>query len=311
LFKNLEVDLEDITMSRKLISAMFVVVLSLLVTVAALAAAPANGLVVEGQSVPGFALGDSRAQVEAVYGQPKSCQDMGYYDGRVGLDGICKFDVESGGQVTTYYFDSDGGPALGLPSDVVTIVRWSQAVSGWVTSAGVNTTLALADPDAVIAAYPNAVVTYNSLFGNIESIEDRALGILVDYNFHYLSGTITVNMVTRFPGEPVPAPEKETHVSNIDLRVTKVKGDRQVRAYVIVEDERGWSASGATVFATWIFPNGSTRAANDLTSRSGTAFFEILDAPRGTLTLRVDDVVLDGYQFNRDNSVLSASTKGK
>jgi hypothetical protein len=264
--------------------------------------------VVEGQRVPGFALGDSRAQVETAYGQPASCQNMGYYGGRVGLDGICRFDVGGGGRVTVYYFDTDGGPAQGSPDDVASIVRWSQAVSGWVTTAGINTTLALVDPEAVISAYPNAVVTYNTLFGNIESIEDRALGILVDYSFNYLSGTLSVNMVTRFPSDPLPVPEKETRVAGIDLTVKKVKGDRQVRTLVRVEDERESSVSDATVFATWVFADGSAQAVSDQTSSSGYAYFEILDAPRGTLTLRVEDVVLGGYRFDRANSVLSAST---
>ncbi|MEJ2303981.1 MAG: hypothetical protein P8Y14_20835 [Anaerolineales bacterium] len=298
-------------MFRKIIFVMSVVVLSLMMTLSALAAAPAQGIVVEGQSVPGVALGDSRAQVEASYGQPVSCQNMSYYDGRQGLDGICRFDVEGGGRITVYFFDADGGPAQGSADDVVSIIRWPQPVSGWVTTAGVNTTLALADPDAVIAAYPNAVVTYNSVFGNIESIEDKALGILVDYSFEYLSGTLSVNMVIRFPSEPAPVPQKETRVTDIDLAVKKVKGDRQVRALVRVEDERGRSASGATVFATWVFPDGSTQALDDLTSGTGYAYFEILDAPRGTLALRVDNVVLDGYQFDRSGSVLSASTTVK
>ena len=298
-------------MFRKIIFVMSVVVLSLMMTLSALAAAPAQGIVVEGQSVPGVALGDSRAQVEASYGQPVSCQNMSYYDGRQGLNGICRFDVEGGGRITVYFFDADGGPAQGSADDVVSIIRWPQPVSGWVTTAGVNTTLALADPDAVIAAYPNAVVTYNSVFGNIESIEDKALGILVDYSFEYLSGTLSVNMVIRFPSEPAPVPQKETRVTDIDLAVKKVKGDRQVRALVRVEDERGRSASGATVFATWVFPDGSTQALDDLTSGTGYAYFEILDAPRGTLALRVDNVVLDGYQFDRSGSVLSASTTVK
>jgi hypothetical protein len=296
-------------MLRKISIVMFGVILGLTLTHLALAAAPAEGIVVEGQSVPGVALGDSRAQVEAAYGQPASCEDMSYYDGRRGLNGICRFEVDGGGRVTAYYFDTDGGPAQGSPDDVVSIIRWSQAVSDWVTTAGVNTTLALDDPDSVIAAYPNAVVTYNSVFGNIEGIEDRSLGILVDYSFEYLSGTLSVNMLIRFPSEPPPpAPEKETHVTEIDLRVRKDKGDRQVRAYVLIQDEGGRSASGATVFATWIFPDGSTQAVDDLTASTGGAYFEILNAPRGTLTLRIDDVVLDGYRFDRSNSVLSAST---
>jgi hypothetical protein len=298
-------------MFRKTVLVVFVLLLGLMAAGVALAVAPAQGIVVEGQSVPGVALGDSRAQVEAAYGEPASCTNLSYYDGRQGLNGICEFDADGGGTVTVYYFDAAGGPAQDSPDDVATIIRWSQAVSGWMTAAGVNTTLALENPDAVIAAYPNAVVTYNSVFGNIESIEDRALGVVVDYSFDYLSGTLFVNMLIRFPSEPLPVPEKETQVTDIDLTVTKVKGDRQVRALVRVQDERELSASGATVSATWLFSDGSAQAVVDTTSSSGYAYFEILDAPRGVLTLRIDDVVFDGYTFNRDNSVLSASATVK
>ena len=102
-----------------------------------------------------------------------------------------------------------------------------------------------------------------------------------------------MNMVTRFPSDPAPVPEQETHVTNIDLTTAKVKGDRQVRTLVRVEDERGRSVADATVMATWVFTDGSAQAVNDLTSSTGHAYFEILDAPRGILTLRVDDVVLE------------------
>jgi hypothetical protein len=298
-------------MSRKMIVVMLGIVLGLVVTLPVLAAVPATGIVVEGESVPNIALGDSRAQVEAAYGQPASCTNLPYYDGRQGLNGICRFDVDGGGRVTVHYRDADGGPAQDSSDDRVFNIRWSQAVSGWVTTRGVNTALALDDPDAVIAVYPNAVVVYNSVFGNIESIEDKALGILVDYSFEYLSGTLSVNMAISFPSEPTPAPEKITRITSIDLTATKVKGDRQVRALVKVQDERTLSASGATVFATWLYPDGRTQAVADITSSSGYAYFEILDAPRGLLTLRVDDVALDGYRFDRTNSVLSASTKVK
>ena len=285
-------------------------IVSLMVIAPALAAVPVEGVVVEGQRVPGVALGDSRAQMEAAYG-PASCQDMSYYDGRVGVDGICEFDADGGGRVTMYLFTAERDPAQGTPDDVVHIVRWSQAVSGWVTTAGINTTLALENPDAVIAAYPNAEVTYN-IFGSVARIEDYALGITVEYFTEYLTGARWVSMLIRFPSDPPPPPpDQETHVTSIDLRLSKVKGDRQVRAYVHVDDENGQPASEASVLATWIYPNGSAQAVTDLTASTGVAYFEILDAPRGTLTLRIDDVVLEDHRFDRENSVLSASTKVK
>ncbi len=293
-------------MLRKITLVMLGLVLSLLISLPVVAAAPAEGLVVEGVSVPGVNLGDTRAQVEASYGEPHSCQNLPYYNDQPGLNGICYFDVESGGQVTILYKNASGGPAENAADDVVFNIRWPEAVSGWVTTAGVNTTLALADPQAVIDLYPDAVVTYNPLFGNIESIQEYSLGILIDYSFDYLSGRLSVTMAISFPGDPPPAPEKITKVTDIELTVTKVKRDRQVRALVRVENEYSLAASEAAVFATWIFPDGSTLAVEDLTSDSGYAYFELHNVPKGALTLRVDDVILEGYRFDRENSVLSA-----
>ena len=45
--------------------------------------------------------------------------------------------------------------------------------------------------------------------------------------------------------------------------------------------------------------------------RGSYAYFEIINASRGTFSLSVDDVVLDGYRFDRDNRQLSASIKAK
>ena len=69
-------------MFSKTIFVLLGVVLSLIVTVPALAAAPAERIVVEGQNVPGVSPGESRAQVEAAYGEPASCTHMPYFDGR-------------------------------------------------------------------------------------------------------------------------------------------------------------------------------------------------------------------------------------
>jgi hypothetical protein len=298
-------------MKRKVLLILFGVTLSFLIAMPALADAPAEGLVVEGQSVPGIHLGGTRSQVDGAYGTPSFCQNQPYYNGSPGLNGICEFQVAGGGHVTVHYRDAEGGPADDSPDDVVFNIRWNEPVNGWTTTAGINTGLALADPDAVIQAYPNAVVIYNSLFGNIESIEDVSLGILVDYTFDYLSGTSSVNMAISFPREPVPAPDRTSRVTGIELSASKVKGSRQVRGLVRIQDELNSSLPGATVSARWIFPDGSSQAVQDTTSRSGYAYFEYLDAPRGRITLVIDNVFLDSYQFDRTNSVLEATIRVK
>ncbi len=78
-----------------------------------------------------------------------------------------------------------------------------------------------------------------------------------------------------------------------------------------VQDDRDLAAPGASVLATWVYPDGSTQAVQDITSSTGYAYFEISSARRGTYALRVDDVVLDDHRFDRDSSVLDASVKVK
>jgi hypothetical protein len=129
--------------------------------------------------------------VEAALGEPYACRDMVRFDGRkgnTGKDGICDYDVDGVGRVTAYIFAADGELALGTADDVLTGVRSPQAISGWVTTAGVNTTLALSDPQGVIEAYPNAEVTYNGSY--VYQIQDRALGITV-------MGLLTSTVVSR------------------------------------------------------------------------------------------------------------------
>ena len=78
-------------------------------------------------------------------------------------------------------------------------------------------------------------------------------------------------------------------------------------AFVKVQDDRDLAASGATVHTTWTLADGSTFAVEDATSSSGYAYFEILDARRGTYTLVIQEVILTEHRFDATNSVLRAS----
>lgn len=267
----------------------------------AFAAVPVEGVVVEGESVPGIALGFTRAQVEAVYGQGscRTSQTAGDY-------AYCTFKVDGEGQVDVIYRGSDGGSASNSPDDVVHHIRWYR-LSGWQTTAGINTELALADRDAVVAAYPNGAVTYDQ-FGNIIQVKDAQLGIEVDWHFEYLSGTTYVSMSIFFPYTPPPPRQMFTRVSAIDLTT----GKRAVAASIKVQDDLDRNVFGATVIGTWTLPDNSTQTVTGTTDGFGTAQFQIDKARRGTYTFTIEDVVLDGYVFDRDNSVLSASIiKGK
>lgn len=83
---------------------------------------------------------------------------------------------------------------------------------------------------------------------------------------------------------------------------------------VHVQDDRGLPVPGARVYVSWTNPWGNTwaiRSEFNLTSETGYEFFEINDARQGTWTFTVNDTVLDGYQFGRGASVLSASIRVK
>ena len=300
-------------MFRKRMTILLVVLVSLAATIPVLALAPANGTVVEGVSVPGIALGDTRAQVEAAYGQPKSCTDMAYYDGRRGLDGICKFDVEGvnngGDQVTIYYFAPDGGPAQASPDDVVSSICWSQAVSGWVTTAGVNTTLALNDPQAVIDAYPNAEVTYNS-FGYIYQILDPEVGIQILRAYDVYGGFTVVSMSIFTPYTPEPPPPSPPMIRAANIEIT---GDRHsVTAKVLVLDDQDQPVKDALVEATWYYPNGDSLLVSAETAGDGFATFKVDKARRGNYYLYINNVSLDGYVYDYIHSTtLGAYTKSK
>jgi hypothetical protein len=300
-------------MVRKSMTVLVVVLIGLAAVIPVLALAPAEGIVVEGFSVPGIALGDTRAQVEAAYGQPKSCTDMAYYDGRRGLDAICKFDVDGvnngGDQVTVYYFAPDGGPAQASPDDVVSSIRWSQAISGWVTTAGINTTLALNDPQAVIDAYPNAEVTYNS-FGYIYQIRDPEMGIEVLRSYDVYGDFTVVNMsiFTPYTPEPPPPPQSMIHVDDIQMT-----GDRHsVTARVVVLDDQSQPVEDALVEATWYCPDGDSSLVSAETTSDGFVTFRVGKARRGNYYLYINNVSLDGYVYDYIHSTtLGAYSKSK
>jgi hypothetical protein len=256
--------------------------------------APAEGVVVEGVSVPGVALGDTRAQVEAAYGPPYYCSGSEL--------GLCQFYVEGGGTVLIQYHSPDGGYATGSPDDFVYYIRWYQAVSGWMTTAGINTTLAYNDMDAVLAAYPNAIVSHPSFFDT--SIDDSALGIHIDYHTSYPNGTTSVWMAISFPAPPV---EHFVRVTAIDLWAVK----RSVTARVQLHDDLNLYSSGASVFATWTLADGSQISVSGITNSSSLVYFNLDRVRHGLITFTIDDVEFDGFTFDAADSVLSASIRVK
>lgn len=293
-------------MTRKVLFPLSVLVLSFILAVPVLAAAPGEGVVVEGKSVPGIALGFTRADVEAAYGEPKSCQSVEV----PGDFASCSFWVDGGGQVSVRYRGADGGYASNSSNDIVYHIRWEEQVSGWTTTAGVNTTLARVDPDAVIAAYPDAQVTYNQ-WGAILQVKDYQLGVEVNWFYDFYTGSTHISMAISYPSTSPPPRELLTRVVDIELSAQKTRRQRHVTALVQVRDDRELAAVGATVFAVWILPDGSMQPVESVTSGSGYAYFEVQSLRRGIYTLDVEDVQLAEHMFDAAHSVLSASIKAK
>jgi hypothetical protein len=244
--------------------------------------------------------------VENAYGDPIWCQNVNGYD-----QGSCAFPVEGGGQVDVRYRGADGGPANNSPDDVVHFITWYESVPGWVTTAGITTTLAAENPEAVIAAYPDAEITYR--FGGLYSVVDYQQGIQVLWVPNFYRGTTTVYMSIRYPSDPPPPPQEHfSRVTDIGLTANKVRGQRQIQASVRIQDELNRAVPEATVSVVWIFPDGNTQVEAAATSNSsGYAYFEIVDIPRGEYVLMVEDVVREYFTFDSENSVLNASIKVK
>ena len=267
---------------------------------------PEEGLVIEGESVPGISLGFSREQVENAYGEPQWCQS----NGNPGNQAYCSFLVDGGGQVMVHYRGANGGIANGTADDVASKVEWTEAVSGWITTRGINTTLAKENSGDVLAAYPNAQVVYNQ-FGNIYSAIDYSLGIEVLWIPDFYTGQTHIQMAIFYSLPDPPTTENKTRVISINLTTKKIRGERQVEGFVKVVDEENNSVQGANVVAHWTFPDGSTQLVEDITSSTGNAYFGLINIPRGKYSLTIEDVVLEGHTFDSENSILTKSINAR
>jgi hypothetical protein len=136
------------------------------------AAPPATGTVIEGQSVPGVALGDTRRHVQQAWGDATFCQS----GSKSGDRALCTWQRPDG-SVDLSFRGHGGGNPSGGPNDVVAAANWA-GLPGWQTSAGITAPAALADPESVPPAYPKALV-YRYGDGHLREVIDAALGIEV------------------------------------------------------------------------------------------------------------------------------------
>jgi len=295
----------DMKLKRKSWVLLAVLLTALAAATPALAAVPNEGTVYEGAGVPGIELGFSRTEVETSYGQPERCQAISL----PGDNAYCAFRAGNGGLVSVWYRGVDGGFAGNSPDDVVTEIHWGETLSGWTTTAGINAAQAKTDPDAVIAAYPNAEVTGNPGVDGI--LIDWLLGIEVKWSHDGYTGNISVSMRIFEPLSSLPTVE-QTQVQDIELSGSKDRGRRKIFAWAQILDEHQQAATYAAVYAEWVLPDGTTQPAfEDFVGLDGTARFELIGKvgklQRGTYTFRVIDVQLAGHTFDAAGSVLEDS----
>ena len=291
-------------MSEKILTALLVGAFSLLSTLSALAAVPEFGTVIEGERAPGVALGNTRQQVEAVYGEPTRCQSGQNPGDAASCTWILEDYVGQGGQIQSQvsagYRGPDGGSAGNRPNDIVVRISWF-GNDGWFTTTGVNSLFAVNNQDAVIALYPDATIFRQSLFDtHLTAYQD---GFSVSWHTEYLNGRTSVRMSIFEPRDPPPPREPSVNVSAINMDLYT----RQVLGEVRVLNDLNWKVRGAEVYATWTLPDGSTWSVQETTDSFGLAMFEINKARKGTYTLTIDDVVVEDHPFDTDNSILSAS----
>lgn len=291
-------------MKERIVTALFVGAFSLLSAVCALAAVPEFGTVIEGESVPGVALGSTREAIEAAYGEPTRCQSGQNPGDAASCTWILEDYIGQGGQIQSQvsvgFRGPDGGSASNDPNDVVARISWI-GNDGWFTTTGVNALFAVDNQDGVIALYPDATVFHQSLFDtHMTAYRD---GFSVSWHTAYLSGFTSVRMSIFEPRDPPPPREPSVNISEINMDLYK----RQVLGKVGVVNDLNWRMRGAEVFATWTLPDGSTRSVQGITDSFGWAYFEVNKARKGTYTLTVDDVVVEDHPFDTENSVLSAT----
>ena len=294
-------------MLRKKSVILLVVVLSLVLTLPALAAAPEQGTVYEGISVPGIALGDTRMEVDASVGPASNCVS----NNDPPTMESCRYDVEGGGWVSVRYQGPNGGEATGSADDVVASIRWSEDVDGWVTSAGISIPMIKFDRQLAIDTYPNAVLFYNE-FGNVVRLTDYDQGISISWDAVYIFFSASMSIFEPYPYTPPPPPDY-IRVSDIEMSTTR----RSVSADVIVVDDQGDPVEGAGVSGFWVYPvnrnNNSTLFFSGTTDADGIASFGIGDKARpGEYRINIENVSKDGFVFDQNGSIRVATiTKTK
>lgn len=89
-------------------------------------------------------------------------------------------------------------------------------------------------------------------------------------------------------------------VDQVSLSFKKKKGS--INGSVKIDDENGSAVKNAGIHVEWVMPDGTTRDDYAETDRRGIARFSHSAGDSGIYTLRVVEVVNDGYTFDADGS---------
>jgi outer membrane protein assembly factor BamB len=108
-----------------------------------------------------------------------------------------------------------------------------------------------------------------------------------------------------FDSDPaLGSPSTLLRSTDITLSGRSRRGRVTVGGAVTVQDESRNAISGATVFATWTLPDGSTAVQSAGTDANGKAKFSVTKGG-GFYTLTVRTITKPGYTFDRNGSVIS------
>jgi hypothetical protein len=274
---------------------------------------PTEGTVVEGVSVPGVALGDTRLDVYASWGMPYSCTGPDAYG-----YSRCQFGSPYIGWAWVYFQAPEGREDTENPDDVATRIMWGEGFPGWFTTEGINTTIAEYDVDQLISAYPDAVLTYYQYSwypDYLFSLTEYTRGFRVERPWNFYGGNASIFMSifapTDGPPDP-PDPPDLIRVTDVTLTAEKVRGKRNIVGSIQLETSTGHSGEGAAVSAYWALPDGSNIELQGTAGGDGSLSFTLTNAAKkGTHYLFVTDVALEGFVYDRYGSVTYGSLDGR
>lgn len=188
-------------------------------------------------------------------------------------------------------------------------------------------------PTAIIEATPlQGLAPLQVSFDGSSSSDD---GQIVSYQWNFGDSGTSTKIAPQHtylnPGDytatlTVVDDDGNSDTASVEIRVTSEEGcrdhcsrvsaidfdsDRKGRGYRVVAlltvtDETGAALPDALVSVTWTLPDGSTLTRQAYTGADGVAY-PVAQGSTGTYSLEVNEITIDGYTFDLDNSVLTGT----